>query len=161
MAVTDTERAFIDRFQGRQTVNLQATGGAFALQRRDGPYSYQLACALDETWLGITHVVRGADLLASTFRQQWILERLGLPVPEYGHLPVLLDDAGHKLSKSEDADPVDTEAPAATLTRALTLLEQQPPPRLAHAPVPTVLEWARGHWDPRPLHGLRQKYASP
>lgn len=156
LAVPDEPVHFDDLFQGPQQADLQAEGGAFTLQRRDGPFGYQLACALDEAWLGITHVIRGADLMASTLRQQWVLQRLGLTPPAYGHLPVLLDASGQKLAKSSGAEAVDTSRPAATLTRALELLDQQPPATLAQRRVEEVLDWARAHWRPERLYGVTE-----
>lgn len=157
LAVPDEPVRFHDLFQGPQEADLQTQGGAFTLQRRDGPFGYQLACALDELWLGITHVIRGADLMASTLRQQWVLQQLGQTAPVYGHLPVLLDGRGEKLAKSDGADAVDTSSPAAALTRALDLLAQQPPAALAHARGDEVLSWARAHWHPQRLYGLTER----
>lgn len=156
LSVPDEPVRFDDLFQGPQRANLQAEGGAFTLQRRDGPFGYQLACALDESWLGITHVIRGADLMASTLRQQWVLQRLGLTPPAYGHLPVLVDTTGEKLAKSSGAEAVDTSRPAATLTRALELLDQQPPAALVRTHPEEVLKWARAHWQPQRLYGVTE-----
>lgn len=153
MAVPDEQLTFDDTFQGPQFANLQEEGGAFVVRRRDGFFAYQLASALDEADLGITHVVRGADLLASTFRQQLVLERLGRPAPAWGHLPVLRDGDGRKLSKSGGSASVDTEHPARSLHLALSLLGQRPPQELARADVSTVLAWAREHWNPDCLRG--------
>lgn len=160
MAVPDESLRFNDLFQGRQYANLQTEGGAFVLRRRDGLFAYQLACALDEAHMGISHVIRGADLLASSFRQRLVLERLGLPRPLYGHLPVLLDHHGAKLAKSSGAEPVDTSRPAAALHRALMVLGQAPPGDLARAPRDEVLAWARAHWRPGVLHGILERDAS-
>lgn len=156
LAVPHKPVSFDDLFQGRQQADLQAEGGPFTLQRRDGPFGYQLACALDEAWLGITHVIRGADLMGSTLRQQWVLQRLGLTPPAYGHLPVLVDTSGEKLAKSSGAEAVDTSRPAATLTRALELLDQRPPATLARARPDEVLAWARTHWQPERLYGITE-----
>lgn len=153
MAVADEQLNFDDLFQGRCHANLEEEGGAFVIRRRDGLFAYQLACALDEADQGISHVVRGADLLASTFRQRLVLDRLGRSAPVYGHLPVLRDGAGRKLSKSEGAAAIDTDNPARALHTALVLLDQRPPADIARAPVDTALAWAREHWNPSVLHG--------
>lgn len=159
LAVPGAPAKFHDLFQGAQQADLQQEGGAFTLQRRDGPFGYQLACAVDEAWLGITHVIRGADLIGSTFRQRLVQQRLGLVSPEYGHLPVLVDERGDKLAKSSGADVVDTARPAATLARALEMLGQQPPTSLARARSGEVLEWARHHWQPGRLQGVTERQA--
>ncbi|MGN6313244.1 MAG: tRNA glutamyl-Q(34) synthetase GluQRS [Rhodanobacteraceae bacterium] len=112
---------FEDGLQGRQRWKL-ADGGDFVIKRADGPFAYQLACAVDDAAQGITEVVRGADLLDSTPRQIFLLRLLGLHEPAYLHLPVLVDASGAKLSKSEGAAAVDKDDPLPALRIALELL---------------------------------------
>jgi glutamyl-tRNA synthetase len=74
--------------------------GDFVLQRGDGLFSYQLAVAVDDAMMGVTHVVRGRDLLASTPRQLLLIQLLGLHAPStYIHLPLVVDAAGERLAK--------------------------------------------------------------
>ena len=113
---------FDDRFQGRQCFRLDQQEGAFVIRRRDGLYAYQLACALDDADLQITDVVRGIDLIESTPRQIHVLNCLHRPVPRYGHLPVVLDSKGQKLSKSSGAAAIGTDQASVTLQRALACL---------------------------------------
>jgi glutamyl-Q tRNA(Asp) synthetase len=112
---------FEDGLQGRQRWKL-ADGGDFVVKRADGPFAYQLACAMDDAAQGITEVVRGADLLDSTPRQIFLLRLLGLHEPAYLHLPVLVDAGGAKLSKSEGAAAVDAGDPLPALRIALKML---------------------------------------
>lgn len=119
LAVDHTPLCFDDRFQGRCCYHLDRQEGAFVIRRRDGLYAYQLACALDDAALGITDVVRGLDLLDSTARQIHVQQCLGLPAPRYGHLPVVLDEAGEKLSKSAGAAAIDHGQAGITLHQAL------------------------------------------
>lgn len=110
--------------------------GDFVLFRADGIWAYQLAVVVDDAAQDITHVVRGADLLDSTPRQILLQRALALPTPGYAHLPLVLDAAGHKLSKSEGAQNVDPADPLAALRRAWTALGQatDPAPHATDAP---------------------------
>ncbi|WP_116137253.1 tRNA glutamyl-Q(34) synthetase GluQRS [Trinickia diaoshuihuensis] len=118
----DASIAFDDRWQGRQTQNLALEVGDFVLKRADGQWAYQLAVVVDDAEQGITHVVRGADLLDSTARQIYLQRCLGVPTPSYLHVPVVTDAQGEKLSKQTGARELDAEAPLPALLAAATHL---------------------------------------
>ena len=101
LAVPDRASSFRDLLQGMYEENLLRDCGDFILRRSDGVYAYQLAVVVDDAWMGVTQVVRGSDLLSSTPRQRYLLELLGCPAPEYGHVPLLLAPDGRRLSKRE------------------------------------------------------------
>ena len=122
LSVTADMLCFDDRFQGRQCFRLDQHEGAFVIRRRDGLYAYQLACAIDDADMAITDVVRGMDLIESTPRQIHVLDCLHRPAPRYGHLPVVLDDHGQKLSKSSGAMAINADQAPVTLQRALGYL---------------------------------------
>jgi len=98
---------FDDRWQGRQCQNLATELGDFVLRRADGLWAYQLAVVVDDALQGITHIVRGADLLDSTPRQIHLQHLLGLPTPSYLHVPVVVNTVGEKLSKQSGAEAID------------------------------------------------------
>ncbi len=108
-----------DDLQGHQEENLREVAGDFVIRRVEGFWAYQLACVVDDSEQGVTHVVRGADLLESTARQIYLQRLLGLPLPSYLHLPLVLDAEGRKLSKSTAAQPVDPADPLPALRGAL------------------------------------------
>lgn len=155
LAVSETPVSFDDLLQGPQQARLSEDDGAFVIRRRDGFYAYQLACALDDADSGITHVLRGIDLLDSTFRQLWVMDCLGRARPRYGHLPVLVDDDGEKLSKSAGAAALGHDT-RDTLFRTLHLLRLAPPDALRHEDCATQLTWAVPRWQRQPLSGCRQ-----
>lgn len=106
----DKPIAFTDAIQGLQKQVLARDVGDFVIKRRDGLFAYQLAVVVDDAAQGITHVVRGADLLDSTPRQIHLMRSLGFPVPGYAHLPVALNGEGQKLSKQTLAPGLDERA---------------------------------------------------
>ena len=101
IAVPDQTVSFSDLLQGPFSQNLARSCGDFILRRSDGVYAYQLAVVVDDGTMGVTQVVRGSDLLDSTPRQLWLQEQLGLPHPEYGHVPLLLAPDGRRLAKRD------------------------------------------------------------
>jgi glutamyl-Q tRNA(Asp) synthetase len=146
---------FDDLYLGPQRFDL-AQCGDVVVQRRDGIASYQLAVVVDDAFQGVTRVVRGADLLSSTPWQIDLLDALALPTPIYGHLPLLLEPDGAKLSKSRRSLPLDPTAVPQALASTLTHLSQAPPADLAHSSIKDVWNWAVAHWRPQALAGKTQ-----
>ena len=151
----NTPLEFSDALQGNQSQRLERDIGDFVVKRADGLFAYQLAVVVDDARQDITHVVRGADLLASTPRQIHLQGLLGLPTPHYVHLPVAVNEAGEKLSKQTLAAPVDATQPAKTLLRVLEFMKQEPPLELAGGDVQAMLDWAVKNWRPERLNGMR------
>ena len=147
LRVTDAPLAFRDAIQGEYRQQLEREVGDFVLRRADGLFTYQLAVVVDDAAQGVTQVVRGADLLDSTPRQIVLQRLLGLPTPDYAHLPVAVDARGDKLSKQTGAPPLDERNPGPVLWAALRFLGQQPPPELVGEAAPAIIAWAVAHWD--------------
>ena len=145
---------FNDELQGIVSQQLESEIGDFVVKRADGLFAYQLAVVMDDAHQGITHVVRGADLLTSTPRQIHLQQLLNLPTPHYLHLPIAINTAGEKLSKQTLAKPVDCKHPAPLLLQTLLFLRQNPPVELSHQDVATILEWAIKHWNSGALNGM-------
>ena len=97
--VPDEIIGFDDAVVGHYAQNLAHDIGDFVLLRADGFWAYQLAVVADDAAQGITHIVRGQDLLVSTPRQLWLQRALDTPEPHYAHLPLLVNGAGQKWSK--------------------------------------------------------------
>ena len=99
--VPDEVIGFTDGHMGWYEENLARDCGDFYLRRGDGVFAYQLAVVVDDALMGVTEVVRGADLLSSTPRQLWLYRELSLPAPQFYHLPLLLAPDGRRLSKRD------------------------------------------------------------
>ncbi len=136
-----------DRIQGEYAHDVQGTVGDFVIWRVEDLPAYHLATVLDDAALGVTEVVRGADLLDSTPRQRILQSALGLPTPAYAHLPLALDRQGFKLSKQTGAMALDDSPATASVSAALSCLGHAPPRELAGAEVAELLDWARQHWQ--------------
>lgn len=154
LRVPDRVVAFDDRSLGTVRTNVAHATGPFVLRRRDGLHAYQLAVTVDDAAQGVTDVVRGADLLASTPRQVLLQEALELPRPGYLHLPLAVNADGHKLSKSGDAPALDSAAAPVQLVAVLEALRQAPPSGLGGASAAEVWAWALGHWRPERFRSL-------
>ena len=143
--VPDRIIGFSDGIVGGYTQNLAGDIGDFVLLRADGYWAYQLAVVADDAKQGITHIVRGQDLLVSTPRQIYLQQCLGVPTPRYAHLPLLTNTQGQKWSKQ-------TLAPALDLNRREQLLRQVfrylNLPEAPETDRPAeLLDWAVAHWD--------------
>ena len=138
---------FEDAVQGAQRENLETELGDFVILRADGLYAYQLAVVVDDFDAGVTHVVRGADLLDSTARQIYLQGLLGYPTPAYAHLPIASNAAGEKLSKQTHAPEIDGSRPQSALLAAISFLGQNPPEALADASLTEIHRWGIDNWS--------------
>lgn len=153
LKVDDLLICFEDRLQGLQCSNLKDDLGDFVLKRRDGIISYQLAVVVDDYLQGITHVVRGADLLDNTARQIWLGSILNYPSLSYMHLPLAMNDQGQKLSKQNLAQALDVSKASELLQQAILALGQ---PNVELNQPRIMLQQAVQQWDvnliPKGIH---------
>ena len=112
---SDEPIAFVDRACGPYTQSVEKEVGDFVLKRADGLWAYQLAVVVDDADQGMTHIVRGRDLLDNTPRQIALQRALGVPTPSYLHIDLVLNESGQKLSKQQGAARVPTESPLSVL----------------------------------------------
>jgi glutamyl-Q tRNA(Asp) synthetase len=138
---------FKDVIHGDVRQDLSSEVGDFVIKRADGLFAYQLAVVIDDALQGVTHVVRGADLLLSTPRQIYLKQLLGLPDTSYAHFPIVKNTAGEKLSKQTLAPALQKNEAKHQLLDALTFLNQSPPDMLSKASLSDVWHWAISNWQ--------------
>jgi len=148
--VDDDVVDFHDRCLGPQRQFPRQDAGDFVIRRADGLWAYQLAVTVDDADAGVTHVVRGQDILGSTGRQVLLQRALGLPTPSYLHIPLALAESGEKLSKQNGARSITAGDETRCLPLACDLLDEaarllglQPP---ATRDRTRWLEEATGQW---------------
>lgn len=147
-------RHFCDGIQGATTLQRDPPLDDCILFRKEGLPSYTLAVVADDHEEGITHVVRGADLIDPTFDQLALYEALGWEPPVFCHVPVINNDQGQKMSKQNLAKPLDNGLAADNLRTVLQLLGIALPPPLKRSGNPSnILEFAIGAWSRQPLAG--------
>jgi glutamyl-Q tRNA(Asp) synthetase len=148
LKTTPTPTIYQDDLQGCIQQILETDVGDFTLCRGDGVFSYQLAVVVDDHDSGITHVVRGRDLLASTPRQIYLFNCLDFSVPCYTHLLLALDPSGEKISKRHHQVAFcDSQTPQYFLYQALRFLGQSPPLDLINQPTGIIINWAIRHFS--------------
>lgn len=136
-----------DAVLGTFAQNVETDCGDFVIRRKDGLFAYQLAVVVDDEFQGVTHVIRGSDLLDSTPRQIFLQQLLDYHTPLYGHIPLIVDAKGEKLSKQRFAPAIASSEALALTHKALQVLGQAPPPLLEFAENADLLNWAIGNWD--------------
>ena len=139
--------SFTDGVFGPCRYDLETEIGDFIIHRADGYFSYQLATAIDDAEQGMSHVVRGCDLLDSTPRQIFLQQTLKLAVPAFIHLPVAVDALGQKLSKQNHAPSLANKPASLQLWNALVFLGLKPPTDMQGDSLTAIWQWAIGAWQ--------------
>ncbi|MBL4608667.1 MAG: tRNA glutamyl-Q(34) synthetase GluQRS [Pseudomonadales bacterium] len=153
--VTAESVCFQDQIQGPYCQHLHREVGDFIIKRKDKLYAYQLAVVCDDHLQGITHIVRGMDLLDNTPRQIALYHAFAYSAPIYSHLPLIVNNDGGKLSKQNLAEPISLTATRATLLYALAALKLQPPAELQTNSLDDILLWANNNWDKSKLSNIQ------
>jgi len=148
---------FNDRWLGPQRQTPAEDVGDFVVRRADGIWAYQLAVTVDDGEAGVTHVVRGQDILGSTGRQILLQRALDLPTPSYLHIPLALGADGEKLSKQNGASSVTEGVEAGAAKSACDLLDQAARLLQMHLP----LARTRSGWLEEATRQWALRFASP
>jgi len=162
LLVPEGQVDFKDRWLGPMTQSVSQVVGDFILRRADGVWAYQLAVVVDDAEQGVTHVVRGEDLLSSTARQRLLGEMLGLAPVEYLHVPLVTDEAGQKLSKQNGAAALDLTDPLGVLQRAWAALgfDSLPVADIGGFWAAAIPVWGQG-LSRANLHGINHRFYDP
>lgn len=138
---------FEDHLQGGIEIQLDRDVGDFVIKRADGYYAYHLAVVIDDAHQGISEIVRGTDLMASTPHHLYLQQLMDYHTPRYAHLPIAINRQGEKLSKQTHAAPVDTGSIVPTLVKALEYLGHPPEPAVITEGPDELLLWALSQWN--------------
>ncbi|NRA41459.1 MAG: tRNA glutamyl-Q(34) synthetase GluQRS [Pseudomonadales bacterium] len=142
--------SFFDQLQGQQAAETSNSYHDFIIKRKDGLWAYQLAVVVDDIATGISDVVRGIDLISSTAKQLALYSELAAadqPLPNYLHLPIIVDAKGNKLSKQNHAPAIDNGLAYDNLIKVLQLLGQAIPPATADRDIPSLIAFAIERFD--------------
>lgn len=147
---------FTDRIQGEITIRDAHALEDPIIKRRDGLFAYNLVVVMDDAFQGVTHVVRGSDLLDTTATQRSLYGLLNETPPEYAHIPVVSVTPGRKLSKQNHAAPLSLANVMATHKKALALLGLP----ISEAPQDdspqSLLSWAVSEWNVKRIPKSRE-----
>ncbi len=121
--------------------------GDFVVKRADGVYTYHLATVIDDEQMGITEVVRGDDLLGSTFPQIHLQRILKFDSPLYSHIPTVKDVFGIKLSKQTRAEEITPELAAFAIFDSFRFLGIPAPEDMRGEKPAILMAWACSNWD--------------
>ena len=136
-----------DLLLGQQSYLSKESVDDFVIKRKEGFYAYQLAVVCDDIDQNISHIIRGSDLLDSTPFQLAIYQAANTSVPHFGHIPVILNASGQKLSKQNKAPAICNKSASTNLQGALSALNHPIPNALRNAPVNDIINWAILHWS--------------
>lgn len=137
-----------DDIQGPMHGSTWGSTRNIAIWRRDGIPSYPLSVIVDDSIMGVSHIVRGSDLAENTVHQAFLLDKLGFQRPQYAHVPVVTDRKGEKLSKRDKATTIDSRHSVQNVMWSMQLLGLDPPQRWS---LKDLLKWGIEHWS---LHAV-------
>ncbi len=139
--------SFVDQVQGVCCFDSAEDRQDFVVYRRDKLFAYQLAVVADDIEQKVNQVVRGADILDSTPRQNFLYHCLGKAAPQYFHLPLVVDINGQKFSKSKLYPAIEPAKASGLLVKALEHLGQVTVPDLATGTPQEILRYAVSNWQ--------------
>ena len=138
---------FQDHINGKQSCLIKENIGDFIIWRKDNIPSYHFATVISDDLLGINNIVRGEDLLKPTFCQIFIQNKLNYQIPNYCHIPLVLDRNKKKIGKSSGATEIDTRNPKTNIIDGFLLLNLKPPEELYNCNITDIWNWGIQNWN--------------
>ncbi len=139
--------SFNDAYLGRIEGVLKKESGDFIVKRADGVFSYDISTVIDDELMGITEIIRGADLARLTLRHIYLQNLLSFKDNYYGHIPLVCDANGKKLSKQAGATVITVDSAQKAMVEALLHLGLYPKPAMMREPTSVLLAWALTQWQ--------------
>ena len=136
-----------DLILGQQSYSAKEGTDDFVIKRKEGFYAYQLAVVCDDIDQNINHIIRGSDLLDSTPPQLALYQAANNSSPQFGHIPVIVNASGQKLSKQNQAPAICNKTASLNLKEALLALNHPLPKELHLAPANDIINWAKLNWS--------------
>lgn len=136
-----------DLLLGSQSYLSKKDTDDFVIKRKEGFFAYQLAVVCDDIDQNISHIIRGSDLLDSTPFQLALYQATNTAAPQFGHIPIILNASGQKLSKQNQAPAICNKTANINLQKALSALNHPLPKALHNAPVNDIINWALENWS--------------
>ena len=138
---------FQDHIKGKQSCLIKEDIGDFIIWRKDNIPSYHFATVISDNLLGINNIVRGEDLLKPTFCQIFIQNKLNYQIPNYCHIPLILNKNKEKIGKSSGATEIDSRDPKTNLIEGFLLLNLKPPEELYDCNITAIWNWGIENWN--------------
>jgi glutamyl-Q tRNA(Asp) synthetase len=145
--VKDSLLSFNDIFLGKIIGDLNEEYGDFIVKRADGVFSYDISTVIDDEFMGVTEIIRGADLARLTLRRLHLQELLSLKEKTYGHISLVRDIAGEKLSKQKGAEEITIASTQKAMLGALFHLGLCPTLEISMESPKVLLNWALTKWQ--------------
>jgi len=146
LRLTEALVFFNDAYLGRIEGILKKEYGDFIVRRADGVFSYDITTVIDDELMGITEIIRGADLARLTLRHVYLQDLLSFKGKSHGHIPLVCDASGKKLSKQGGAIPITVDSAQEAMVAAFLHLGLHPNAEMLREPTSVLLTWALSEW---------------
>ena len=146
LRLDESRISFNDAYLGRIEGVLKKESGDFIVKRADGVFSYDISTVVDDEFMGVTEIIRGADLARLTLKHVYLQDLLSFKSKIHGHIPLVCDANGKKLSKQAGAIPITVDSAQEAMVAACLHLGLHPNAEILREPTSVLLTWALSEW---------------